>query len=479
MANSPLIRIALLAAVIAAFGLAAMGRAPASEAQVPLIRLVSGDSSSRFVALGIGKSVVIDLPRDVKDVLVADPLTANAVIRSARRAYIIGVKVGQTNVFFFDAEGQQIGGLDIAVTRNLNGLRAAIKQALPNADIQVEGLGEGLVLTGNVTNPLDAQTAFDIAARLVDDGKKVVNSISIHGRDQVMLKVTVAEMQRDVIKQLGIDLNGSFGAGSSVVNFNTSNPFSALGQTLSESRVTGTWNSVNATLRAMERAGVIRTLAEPTLTAISGESANFLVGGEFPIPGNYTCDATSRSCQVQVQFKKFGVGLNFTPVVLAEGRISLKVMSEVSELSNENALTLTQSIGIGQTQTLTIPSVKVRRAETTLEIPSGGSLALAGLIQEQTKQQINGIPGLMQLPILGTLFKSRDYINHLTELAVIVTPYVVRATSQAKLSRPDDGFADPSDPSSVLLGRLNRIYGVPRKPDPKVSYSGNYGFILD
>src|SRR5258708_5578265 len=151
MANSPLIRIALLAAVIAAFGFAATGRAPASEAQLSVIRLVSGDVNSRFVPLGVGKSVVIDLPRDVKDVLVADPLTANAVIRSARRAYIIGVKVGQTNVFFFDAEGQQIGGLDIAVTRNLNGLRAALKQALPSADIQVEGLGEGVVLTGNVT----------------------------------------------------------------------------------------------------------------------------------------------------------------------------------------------------------------------------------------------------------------------------------------------------------------------------------------
>jgi pilus assembly protein CpaC len=479
MANSTLIRITLLTAVILAFDFAATGRAPAQDARTPVIQLVGSDASSRFVPLGVGKSVVIDLPRDIKDVLVADPTIANAVIRSARRAYIIGVKNGQTNVFFFDANGEQIGGLDIAVTRNLNGLRAALKQALPNADIQVEGLGEGLVLNGNVSSPMDAQTAFDIASRLVDDGKKVVNNINIHGRDQVMLKVTVAEMQRDVIKQLGIDLNGSVGMGTTVVNFNSVNPFSAFGQALSPTNVTGSWKSVSATLRAMERAGIIRTLAEPTLTAISGENANFLAGGEFPIPGNYTCDPTTRSCQVQVQFKKFGVGLNFTPVVLAEGRISLKVMSEVSELSNENALTLTQSIGVGQTQTLTIPSIRTRRAETTLEIPSGGSLAMAGLIQDQTKQQINGIPGLMQLPVLGTLFKSRDFVNHTTELAVIVTPYVVRAVAQKYLSRPDDGFADPSDPSAVLLGRLNRIYGVARTADPKRSYSGNYGFILD
>src|SRR5262249_16420917 len=185
----------------------------------------------------------------------------------------------------------------MAVTGNLKGLGAALKQALPHADIQVEGLGEGLVLYGNVSSPQESQTAFDIAVRLVDDSRRVVNNINIHGRDQVMLKVTVAEMQREIIKQLGIDLSGSLGSGATVVNFNSTNTFTALGQTLTPSSFTGSWKTVNATLRAMERAGVVRTLAEPTLSAISGESANFLVGGEFPIPGNYTCDPQTRSCQ--------------------------------------------------------------------------------------------------------------------------------------------------------------------------------------
>ena len=193
----------------------------------------AGQLNAKFLPLGIGKSVVVDLPRDVKDVLVADPKVANAVICSTRRAYIIGASVGQTNVFFFDHSGQQIIGLDIAVTRDLNGLRAAIRQALPDADIKVEGLGEGgIVLTGNVQSPLAAQTAFDIAARLVEDGRKVVNAITVHGRDQVMLKVTVAEMQRDVIKQLGIDLNGSIGSGTSVLTFNNTNPFPVYGSAL-------------------------------------------------------------------------------------------------------------------------------------------------------------------------------------------------------------------------------------------------------
>jgi pilus assembly protein CpaC len=454
-----------------------------------MIEVAASDAGSRFVPLGIGKSVVIDLPRDVKDVLVADPKVANAVIRSTRRAYIIGASVGQTNVFFFDHSGQQIIGLDIAVTRDLNGLRAAIRQALPDADIKVEGLGEGgIVLTGNVQSPLAALTAFDIAARLVEDGRKVVNAITVHGRDQVMLKVTVAEIQRDVIKQLGIDLTGSIGGGNSVLDFSNINPFPVYGQPLVGSNIVrGRLNSINATLRAMERAGVIRTLAEPNLTAISGESSNFLAGGEFPVPAGYTCDPITRNCQYQIQYKKFGVGLNFTPIVLGEGRISLKVMTEVSELSTDNQLTLTQSLGINllgqaETTTLTIPSIRTRRAETTVEIPSGGSLAMAGMIQEQTKQQINGMPGLMQVPILGQLFRSRDFINRQTELVVIVTPYIVRAVAQRNLSRPDDGYADASDPETYLLGRLNRIYGVAKPKGPTAqqsSYRGNYGFILD
>jgi pilus assembly protein CpaC len=236
--------------LVVAFGFAATGYSPAQDQRAaPVIQLVGSDATSRFVPLGVGKSVVIDLPRDIKDVLVADPTIANAVVRSSRRAYIIGAKVGQTNVYFFDVDGHQIGGLDIAVTRDLNGLRAALKQALPSAEIHVEGLGEGLVLSGNVSNPLDAQTAFDIAARLVDDGKKVVNSIIVQGRDQVMLKVTVAEVQRDVIKQLGIDLNGRIGAGTAVVNFNQTNAFSATGSALSNSAITGSFKNVNATLR--------------------------------------------------------------------------------------------------------------------------------------------------------------------------------------------------------------------------------------
>jgi pilus assembly protein CpaC len=224
----------------------------------------------------------------------------------------------------------------------------------------------------------------------------------------------------------------------------------------------------------MESAGVMRTLAEPNLTAISGESATFIAGGEFPIPAGYSCDPTTHVCTTQISFKKFGISLNFTPVVLTEGRISLRVMTEVSELSNDNSITLNQA-----GNSLTIPSIRTRRAETTLEIPSGGSMAMAGLIQEQTKQAINGLPGLDQLPVLGQLFRSQDFVNNQSELMVLVTPYVVRAVAQQELSRPDDGFAAVSDPQSALLGRINRIYGVPGRGEPVGSYRGTYGFITD
>jgi len=442
----------------------------------------NGQMNARFLSLGVGKSIVIDLPRDIKDVLVADPKIANAVVRSAQRAYIIGAAVGQTNIVFFDAAGQQIAAYDIAVKRDLNGVRAALRQIVPNSDIQIDGIGDGVVLSGSAATPIEAQQAADLAGRLVGAPDKVVNSIVVRGRDQVMLKVTLAEVRRDIIKQLGIDLNANLNYGTAVVNFANANPFTAFGHSLTGNTLTtsfGSPPSVQATLRAMESAGVIRTLAEPNVTAVSGESATFIAGGEFPIPAGYSCDPTTHVCTTQITFKRFGISLNFTPVVLTEGRISLRVMSEVSELSNDNSLTLNQAVTASTVNSVTIPSIRTRRAETTLEIPSGGAMAMAGLIADQTKQAINGFPGLMQLPILGTLFRSRDYVNSQTELMILVTPYVVRSVEQKDLSRPDDGFAAPPDPQADLLGNINRIYGVPGRVDPARNYRGTYGFITD
>jgi len=481
---------AVLLSAVAALALGQAARVIAAEPDKELARQLSrenepeitsaigGSLRSRFLSLGVGKSVIIDLPRDVKDVLVADPKIANAVVRSAQRAYIIGAAVGQTNVVFFDADGQQVASYDIAIKRDLNGVRSALRQTLPG--VQIEGVGDGVILTGSVASPVEAQQAGDIATRLVGGTDKGGNSIVVRGRGQVVVKVTVAEVRRDIVKQMGVDLSATMNYGTAVVNFNNVNPFTANNTPLvpgnALTAMTKGLPSVTATLRAMETAGVVRTLAEPNLTAISGESATFISGGEFPIPTGVTCQTSTAGavgqCVQTVTFKKFGISLNFTPVVLSEGRISLRVMTEVSEVSPENALTG----GAGGT---TIPSIKTRRAETTLEIPSGGSMAMAGLIQEQTKQAVNGLPGLDSLPVLGALFRSQDFVNNQTELMVIVTPYVVRAVAQAELSRPDDGFAPASDSQSTLLAQINRIYGVAGRAEAVGNYQPNFGFIID
>jgi pilus assembly protein CpaC len=457
-----LIQAAALATLAAGLFMPAVP-ATGADARVPVIQVAASEATSRFIPLGIGKSVAIDLPADIKDVLVADPKIANAVIRTSRRVYMIGVAIGQTNIFFFDAAGKQIAGFDIAVTRDLNGLRAALRQSMPDADIRIEGVADGVMLSGSVASAAESQQAFDLASRLVGDGTKVVNGIVVRGRDQVMLKVTLAEVQRPVIKQLGININGSASYGAAVINFNTNNPFPVNGKP--SSSLSGLFKSVTVNMQAMEQAGVIRVLAEPNLTAISGETANFLAGGSFPypVPG-------SANSPPSIQFQNFGISLVFTPVVLSEGRISLKVMTEVSELSPENSVTVSGT---------TVPGLTVRRAETTVEIPSGGSLAMAGMIKEETKQTISGFPGLMQLPVLGALFKSRDYLNNQTELMVLVTPYIVHAVARKNLSRPDDGFADPADPQTNLLGHLSRIYGATSKVEQPSDYRGKYGFILD
>jgi pilus assembly protein CpaC len=447
--------------------LGSLAPAPVRAAESPGER-VNVERGGRLLALGMGKSVVIDLPRDAKDVLVANPAVANAVVRSARRAYLIGVAPGQTTVVFFDGEGKQIVAYDIEVGRDATGVREALRRIIPNASIRVDSVNDSVVLSGVVGSALDAQNAFETAARLVGDAKKVVNGLIIKDKAQVMLKVSVAEVQRSVIKQLGIDLNGaSIAIGAANLNFQINNPFSVQGAPLTGNSITPTYplpngGSITATLRAMEQTGVLRTLAEPNLSAISGETAKFLAGGEYPIPA----PCAPSPCTPTVTFKQFGILLEFQPVVLSEGRISMHVTTEVSELTNEGSVN-------------GVPALKVRRASSTLEVPSGGAMVLAGLIQEQTKQNINGFPGLMNIPVLGTLFKSRDYQNGLTELVIIATPYLVQPVARQALARPDDGFADASDPAVVFLNQLNRVYGTQGAGDGRRSLRGNYGFILD
>jgi pilus assembly protein CpaC len=447
----------------------------------PQIEASDNPSITRRISMGVGKSVIVDLPQDAAEIFVGNPKVANAVVRSARKLYIIGIDNGQTTVFALDAQGRQIAALEISIGRDVGELEEILKAALPTSDITTRTINDTIILSGEVDSPEEAQRAADIAQGFVKDlgtasaspENLVVNSLVIRGRDQVMLKVSVAEIRRDVAKQLGLT-SATWGP------FTQYNPFgingvlasSASGQS-SGITLSNPSNTVSATLQAFERYGVSHVLAEPSVSAVSGESAKFTVGGEVPIPSAPVCttNGTVTNCSPGgATYQPYGITLNFAPIVLSEGRILLHLATEVTELDYQTSVNIEGVI---------VPGLRTRKNETTVELPSGGSIASAGLLQTTTQQVINGFPGLMDLPILGTLFRSRDYQKEETELLIVVTPYLVRATSVSDLPKPDDGFADSSDPQAWLLGRINRLYASPNNPEAVKNFKGRIGFILD
>jgi pilus assembly protein CpaC len=478
-------------------------------------------TASRTVKVGLNKSLVIDLPRDARDILVSNPVIADAVIRTPRRIYVTGIAVGQSNVIIFDQAGQQIVSLDLEVERDATALSGLLTRLIPDSDIHVEIVSDNIVLTGTVKNASESRQAQDIATVFANGGalaqpnqqsgssnaggqgggvsvslntsngpptSSVINMLTIEGEDQVMVKVSVAEVQRSLIKQLGIDWTAqNMGVGNLLFSAVTNLPYAVTG-VAPDASLTGmfvqnyptdvigggtggdpVWaqRKLGATIKALEQTGLFRTLAEPSLTAISGETASFLAGGEFPVPTGRDQDG-----HVTIEFKPFGVALAFTPVVLSEGRISLRVKTEVSELSQEGAI---------QLQDISLPALKVRRAETTLELPSGGSMVLGGLLQDDVRQSIGALPGLGKLPFLGPLFRSRDFQRGETELVIIATPFLVKPVARYQLATPDQGLAPASDAQSIFLGNLNRVYGVKNggSPDASYQYTGRVGFIYE
>jgi len=450
---------------------------------------LQGAAGVRRVTMGVGKSIIVDLPADAGEIFVGNPAVANAVVRSARKIYIIGQAAGQTTIYAMDKQGHRIATLELSIGRDIGELQSIIHTALPNARITARTVNDSIILTGEVDSPGDMQTALDIAKGFVDSVNKntggagvggatgagmVVNAITVKGRDQVMIKVTIAEVQRNIAKQLGVSsstLAGNWGT------FTQANPFSINGGALSNGALNtvtkfgGPW-SLTQTLQAFERNGVARTLAEPTVTAISGESAKFTVGGEVPISAGTTCtgSGTSSTCNASVTYKMYGVTLNFTPVVLASGRISLRLATEVSDIDPATSVEISGTV---------VPGFRTRRHDTTVELPTGGSIATAGLIESSSNQSQNGVPGAMNIPVLGQLFRSRDYQRKETELMIIVTPYLAKAVPASALARPDENFADANDPQAWLLGRVNRLYSTTDNPEAAAHLNGRVGFIHD
>jgi len=486
MTRSSLRAAAALALTLTASGalLQASGAlAQSSRDQAPILNVGASEHAiSRKLDLSIGRSLIVELPRDAKEVFVANPKVANAVVRTARKLFVIGIADGATSMFVMDGEGRQITALEINVGRDLNVLRQTLRTALPNSQIEIKPAGDSILLVGSVPNASDATQAVDIANAFVGSSDKtaskgaVINSLTIRDRDQVMVKVTVSEVSRKAIKQLGINSTGEWKLGNFSITPSIDNPLSLSPQALSATAITaGIGNSQNFTLRALERAGLARVLAEPNVTAISGESAKFTAGGEVPIPTGYTCDPGKAVCTLGVQYKPIGVALNFTPIVLSANKISMRIATEVTELDFENQIVLQG--GAGQ-PSVTVPAFRVRKSDTTVELPSGGTLATAGLIQRISKTSLNGLPGLMNLPIIGVLFRSRDYQREETELMITATPYIAKPMQPNEIQRPDDGFVDTHDAQAILLGRLNKLYGSGSGPVPQ-AYKGRVGFITD
>ena len=460
------------AALLASFiVLAPMLVAPAAATDITDLSPVDG--GSRLVRIGVDKSIVIHLPADAKDVVVGNPSIVDAMVRTKNTAYLFARAVGQTNVFFFDANGQQIMALDLEVAVDTLSLKKLLQRTLPGNRITVDSSGYNIILGGVAANPLEAKTAEDLAKQMSGTASslggpmQVVNTIKIAGEDQVMLQVKVVEIQRDVLKQFGVNFRAIIDAGKFAFNLSNINPFASTPLS-SDGGYKGSFASgasnFDGVIKAMESDGLLRTLAEPNLTAVSGQAASFNAGGEFPYQLCQTSSSGIRTCDIS--FKQFGVALDFTPVVLTDGRINLKIHTSVSELSTV------------QSGNQNIPGLNKREATTVLEIPDGGSMMLAGLIRETTRQNMSGTPGLKKLPILGTLFRSRDFISNETEMVVIVTPHIMRSVAQQQLTTPDENFTPATERQAMFLGRLNKKYSNSGKA-PQGTYNGNVGFIVE
>lgn len=456
--------IALLA-VPALLALPGITAAFAEQTQLTIASTAYG--ATRSVEIEVNKSMIIDLPAGVAEVIVTQPSIAAAIMRSRTRAILQGVAAGSTNVFFIDDAGRTISVLDLDVIQPLSqigrALESTLARVIPGSNIVVETLDDTtsdgtthFVLTGTVLTAQDKAVAEALASDISDGSDATGSLIQVIGPQQVMLQVTVSEVKRDVAKQFGINLSGTFNVGNVNLGFNNSvTPLGGLSTTNGGNASFPLGDAqINATIRALETRGALHILAQPTLTAISGQQATFLAGGEIPYP------VVDGNGNTTITFRPYGVELAFTPVVKSGGVIALAVNTSVSEPQSGGALTK-------------------RQAQTSVELQAGTTLAIGGLLQETTRQQIDQLPGLGNIPILGALFRSRDYQTQETELVILVTPYLVQPSPANTIQVPTDRSVVASDAEGIFLGRIENIYGVGPTGEMRGGFSGSVGFVLD
>jgi pilus assembly protein CpaC len=446
------------------------GGAPMKRVQIPVEPLPAAKSATADqFELPLDKTRPIELERSVRDVIIGNPDIADIVVRSPGQVYLIGRSIGVTNVFLVDASGNLIRKLEVVVQPDGSAVEAAIRQMLPKERISAKGVGDSVVLSGVASSDGAAAQAQQIARRFVPEDANIVNMITVGSEQQVLIKVKVAEIQKTALKQLGSVFElAAQDLGPFAVDF-----LSSAGIVGAIGTLGFNGDNIDQTFQLLETQGMLRTLAEPNLLSISGEPASMLAGGEYPVVA-VSDDGTDST--VSVEYKPFGVSLAFLPVVIAPGRISLKVSTEVSALSTQNSVTLP----FGDDQ-FTILGLQTRRANSTIELPSGGGIMIAGLLQDDIQSTISGVPGLMDLPILGSLFRSSDFQRNETELVILVSVILAKPVDPDLLASPTDGFAPSHDLDRYFIGNLQNIY-VKRPPagsQPTDGPKGPIGYIIN
>jgi len=390
------------------------------------------------VIVTLNEGTLLRLDSSPKSIVIANPDIADVSIRSPRLMYIFGKKTGETTMYATDAQEHVLFNITVRVVHDLGRLRQALTELVPAGQIAVDSVDGGIILQGTVATGAESEDARRIATKFLGKGEDVINRLAVTAPNQVNLRVRIAEVDRTVVRQLGIDWNAAGNLGSIAVGLVTGgfpNASQTVGSLVQQGSLynahlkTGNWD-VNSFIDALATEGLVTLLAEPNLTALSGETASFLAGGQFPVP---VPQASNGGAVVTIEFKNFGVGLSFTPTLLAGNRISMRVQPEVSQLDFSNKVIIS-----GQT----IPGLTVRRANTTIELASGQSFAIAGLIQNSGQVNNTSLPGLGDIPIIGELFKSNKFQRSETELVIIVTPYLVSPVN-GKLPVPTDAVTAP------------------------------------
>lgn len=469
MMHSPQSRFSLRRSLLAFAAVAALAvSAPAVRAEAVL-----ASADEQLMTVEINKGAMLKLSAPAAAVAIADPNIADVQVVSPRVVVVRGKKVGETSFYAIDGHDEPIVRATVKVTHNISSLSRAIREVAPDAEVDIKTVDGGLLLDGYAGSTAESESIRNVASTFLGANDKMVNMIKTGGSDQVMLKVKFVEMSRNDLKRLGISLqqvgqHGNFGMqllqGKDIL-FHTADPTINAYRTFDSVLARSSSNESNLLLRfknlaglldALEVDGLATTLAEPSLVTTSGQTASFLAGGQFPLP------IAGQNGQITLEYKPFGVSLNFTPIVQGKDRISLTVAPEVSSLNFNTSIRI---------QNITYPIIDTRRASAVVELGSGDSFMLAGLMQYNTNNSVDKFPALGDLPVLGALFRSTQFQNNQSELVILVTPYVVHPISNKKEMVPTDGYKPATDFQRTILGDLYQQQPMdePKADTPKAA----------